>query len=53
MVWSYSVEHDQYTHFIMYNHVWVSFKPANQVLTLTWGYIRVQLSAIEHECHPM
>ena len=22
----------------MYNHVWVSFKPVNQVLALTWTY---------------
>ena len=31
----------------MYNHVCVSFKPADQVLALTWGDIRVQLQLME------
>ena len=30
----------------MYNHVCVSFKPANQVLALTWGDIRVQFQSL-------
>ena len=47
IVWSLSVKHDQFTHFIMYNHVWVLFKPADQVLALTWDDIRVQLELVD------
>ena len=31
----------------MYNHVWVLFNPANQVLALTWDDIRVQLELVD------
>ena len=31
----------------MYKHVLLSFKPANQVLALTWGDIRVQLQLMD------
>ena len=31
----------------MYNHVWVLFKPAGQVLALTWDDICVQLQLVD------
>ena len=43
--WS-QCEHTAFIHFTMYDHVWVLFNPADHVLVLTCGDIRIQLHSI-------